>query len=476
MSKCFTGFSGFDCQEEIWNGVFNSNVHGGSKRLQKRLSLPATLEGSKLTRKKSGEDPWKSNETESFLRLSESAERYNERWKKQWVTPPDCLAIFRKFIESVPEEVTNSEQMRFLPVAREVKDYLEKILLHCDPRPHDIDVWTAAGMYTLIAFFLQNDGNVVPTFYCPPHNYDPVHQETPEPIVVPEIVMLQPENIPANDTEENLEPIQEPVCSLHTACRICHSDELFYDDPVTRWRKRAYGFAYACRGLAVAMAVISCLMGFLHSILTEYYPSLAASVYGWIERAIPQFYAGFSDGSELILSICISGLFLSIALILLSAGLLKQAKIYNLLESERGYRWIEYECRTCSAKYKDKVLLRELFDHKDDDDEISLAALGVIQFVVIVLSACFLGSLFAEVLSPANFWFIPFLSLLLPVLFFKSLIGRKLLAHLQSAPHSGPVESFDEWLHELHVLYKYGEDETEDGVSEENESDTYAEE
>ena len=470
MGKCFTGFSGFDCQEEIWNGVYKSNLYGGSKRLQKLLSLPPTLTGGKLTHKKSGEDSWKSDETERFLRLSENEEHYNERWRKQWVTPPDCLAIFCKFIQSVPEEVTNAEEMHFLPVAREVKNYLEQIVNHCEPRPQDMDTWTAAGMYSLIAFFLQNDGTDVPTFYCPPQRYDPVHQEKPEPIVVPEVVMLQPEeSVPANNTEENPESVRESEFFLHTACRICQADELFYDDPVDRWRKRAYGFAYACRGLAVATALIFVLLGCLHSILTEYAPAWTASVYVWLERTIPRVYAGFADGSELILSICISGLFLSISLVLLSAGLLKQVKIYNSLEEERGYRWIEYECHKCSAKYKDKVLLSEL----SDDEEAPLAVISVKLAAVLVAATGFFGYFLIEVWSPGNYWAVPFLSLLLPTLFLKSLIGNKLLSNMQPAIRSDPMGS---WMDELHELYRYGDDETEDGVPEEKESDTDKEE
>lgn len=470
MSKCFIGFSGFDCQEEIWNGVFNSDVHGRSILLQQRLSLPSTLKGGKLTRKKSGEDPWKHEEIEAFLHLSEDVTLYKERWQKKWATPPNCLEIFRKFINSIPKEVTISEEMHFLPVAREVKNYLEKIVIHCDPSPQDIDAWTAAGMYALIAFFLQNDSTVMPSFYCPPLNCNPVFQERTEPVVVPEVVMHQPvEESPADNAEENLGAAQESGSSLHTSCHICQSDELLFDDPVDRWRKRAYGFAFACRGLSIAVVLISCLMVTLHSILTEYFPSLAMQTYGWIERIVKQFYTGFSDGSELILSICVSGLFLGITLTFLSVRLLKQAKVYNLLESERGYRWIEYECRKCSAKYKDKVLLQDL---PDNDDNPSPMTYGVIQIIAILLSAFFVGNLFIEILSPANYWSIPFVSLLLPVLFLKSLISSKLLACLQHVHYS----TLNERLYELYVLFKNSENETEDSGQEENESDTYAEE
>lgn len=472
MSKFFNGFEGFDCREEIWYGIFRAKE--STMELRKVLCLPDEgLDAPVLSKKLKGTTPW-TTEPVKFFSFSEDPRAYRQNWEAQWASPPGCLDVFRRFIASVPDMAPSSEQARFLPNARKVCGYLEKVLLHCSSNSTDTEKWVIAGMYVLVSFFLQNSTATKHRFYCPPRECDPVlHSET-EPMIVPEIVMLQPEdNIHAVDTEKSSNLNPEPRCSIHTSCRICQSEELFYDDPMLRWKKRAYGFAYACRALAVATTSVFSLFGVLHSILAEYCPSLAASVYRWIECMIPRFYSGFSDGSELILSVCVSGLFLGVSLVLLSVRFLKQANVYHLLELEKDYRWIAYECRECSAKYKDKVFLRDL---SVDDDEPSAAACGAIQFIAILLSAVFLGSLLLEILSPTDYWAIPFLSLFLPVLFLKSHIGSKLLEHLHCVPHSDHMRTLDEWLHEVYVLYKYGEDAAEDIDSEETELETYAEE
>ncbi len=191
MAKCFNGFPGFDCRENIWWGVFRSNAYGGSERLRELLSMPEYLDASVFSRKQKGDVAW-SGEEDAFLRYSESAGEYSSKWLSKFICPVGCLDLFRRFIASVPAESPGPEYDRFLPAARKLCVYLEQILLHCGTAPADSTRWTAAGMYALTAFFLQNGKTTVPRFYCPPREYDPVSAKESA-IVVPAVVMNPPE-------------------------------------------------------------------------------------------------------------------------------------------------------------------------------------------------------------------------------------------------------------------------------------------
>lgn len=94
---------------------------------------------------------------------------------------------------SVPENAPSSDLARFLPPARKVCGYLEQVLLHCGSHPADSEEWLAAGMYVLMAFFLQNNKSTTPRFYCPPREYDPVRAKEST-VVVPDVVMNPPED------------------------------------------------------------------------------------------------------------------------------------------------------------------------------------------------------------------------------------------------------------------------------------------
>lgn len=192
MAKCFNGFPGFDCRENIWWGVFRSNAYGGSERLRELLSMPEYLDASVFSRKQKGDVAW-SGEEDAFLRYSESAGEYSSKWLAKLVCPVGCLNLFRRFIASVPAESPGPEYDRFLPPAKKLCTYLEQILLHCGASPTDSERWTAAGMYALTAFFLQNGKTTVPRFYCPPKEYDPV-TTVENALIVPDVVMNPPED------------------------------------------------------------------------------------------------------------------------------------------------------------------------------------------------------------------------------------------------------------------------------------------
>ena len=193
MSNYFNGFDGFDCREEIWYGVFHADIYGYSKYLAEILSHPQDLpsNSSQFSRKLKGENAW-TCEPKKFFSYSENPQAYRQSWLEQWTNPPGCLEIFRRFIASVPENTPNADYKRFLPPARKVCSYLEQILLHCGSYPADSKEWIAAGMYVLIAFFLQNSKSATPRFYCPPREYDPVSAKEST-VVVPDVVMNPPE-------------------------------------------------------------------------------------------------------------------------------------------------------------------------------------------------------------------------------------------------------------------------------------------
>lgn len=190
MSKCFSGFEGFTCQENIWRGIFGTNKYGGSKQLRSMLSIDVavSLDDAIFSRKLKGDNAW-SSEVETFLKYSENPETYQQKWLDKWASPPGCLDKFRRFIVSVPVEATNSEQARFLPAARKVSAYLEQILQLCSEYPNDSDEWIAAGVYVLVAFFLQNGKSVVPQCYYPPRECDPVKMQDAGATVVPDMGM-----------------------------------------------------------------------------------------------------------------------------------------------------------------------------------------------------------------------------------------------------------------------------------------------
>ena len=197
MRKYFNGFDGFDCREEIWNGVFHANVHGNSIHLREILSYPQDLSSdpfsasSQFTRKLKGENAW-TCEPNKFFSYSENPQAYRQNWLEQLPNTPNYLEIFRRFMASVPENAPNADYERFLPSARKVCTYLEQILLHCGSYPADSRKWTSAGMYVLTAFFLQNSKSATPRFYCPPREYDPVGAKEST-VVVPDVVMNPPE-------------------------------------------------------------------------------------------------------------------------------------------------------------------------------------------------------------------------------------------------------------------------------------------
>ena len=83
--------------------------------------------------------------------------------------------MFRRFIASVPAVASNTDEARFLPPARQLCTYLERILQHLSSHHADADACMAAGMYAITAFFLQNSASCVPRFYGPPPQYDPVY-------------------------------------------------------------------------------------------------------------------------------------------------------------------------------------------------------------------------------------------------------------------------------------------------------------
>lgn len=194
MSKCFTGFDGFDCLENIWRGVFGANKHGGSKRLRAILSIDESvlLDDAVFSRKLKGDNAW-SGEVEEFLKYSEKPEVYKTKWKDSWASPPGCLEVFRKFIASVSSAAVKGDQMRFLPAARKVSAYLESILQHCSDHSSDSDEWIAAGMYVLTAFFLQNGKSVIPQCYYPPREYDPVKVHEQGTVIIPKLAMHEPD-------------------------------------------------------------------------------------------------------------------------------------------------------------------------------------------------------------------------------------------------------------------------------------------
>ena len=188
MSKCFNGFDGFDCRDNIWWGIFHANAHGGSKRLREILSISDDwMDPSVFARKLKGDNAW-ANEADTFLSYSERPADYQQKWLSQWTSPAGCLELFRRFIASVPSTVSCMEQERFLPPARELCAYLECILVHCGQNSEGSQNWIAAGMYALTAFFLQNGKAVIPRFYCPPAECDPVISDKST-IVVPNVIM-----------------------------------------------------------------------------------------------------------------------------------------------------------------------------------------------------------------------------------------------------------------------------------------------
>lgn len=193
MRKYFNGFDSFDCREEIWNGVFHANAHGGTKRLREILSDPKDLpeDSAVFTRKLKGENAW-TCEPNKFFSYSEDPQAYQQNWLEKLTNTSGCLEIFRKFIASVPENAPNADYERFLPPARKICSYLEQVLLHCGSYPADSKEWIVAGMYVLTALFLQNSKSATPRFYCPPREYDPVSAKEST-VVVPEVVMNPPE-------------------------------------------------------------------------------------------------------------------------------------------------------------------------------------------------------------------------------------------------------------------------------------------
>ena len=192
MSECFNGFAGFDCRREIWNGVFATDVYGGSKRLRQLLSIPEDMSGSSFSHKLDGDKAW-TYEVEAFLQYSKDPQQYREKWLEQWQNPAGCLELFRRFMASVPEESADPEEQRFIPAARRVSAYLEQVLQQCGSHPGGSAPWIAAGMYALVSFFLQNNKYTTPRMYAPPRDCDPTAQ-TQGTLVLPGVVMGPPED------------------------------------------------------------------------------------------------------------------------------------------------------------------------------------------------------------------------------------------------------------------------------------------
>lgn len=145
MGKCFIGFPGFDCREDLWRGVFHTNAYGGSIRFRKLLSLQDDIpDRPLLSRKLSGSVAW-AQDADAFLLYSDKPSLYQQRWLSQWTCPPGCVAMFRRFIASVPTIASNTEEARFLPPARQLCTYLEKILLQLSSHSADADACIAAG-------------------------------------------------------------------------------------------------------------------------------------------------------------------------------------------------------------------------------------------------------------------------------------------------------------------------------------------
>jgi len=195
MSEFFIGFGDFDCREIIWRGVFHSDED--LQNLRDMLSIEESVDQSAFCNMLAGNERGWGYAPERFLKYSDDEKpiSYKMKWMpffKNNADPKECFEAFDRFIESVPEESTNSREKRFLTLAHRVCEYLDQIKKCYEKGSVDPALCLAAGMYVLAAFFVQNKKKGTPQFYRPPKEYDPLNLAE-KAVVVPQVTMNLPE-------------------------------------------------------------------------------------------------------------------------------------------------------------------------------------------------------------------------------------------------------------------------------------------
>lgn len=198
--KFFVGFGAFDCHADLWDAIFH--VGSDTKELRELLSIKETLTKETFTNKMSGSKPWADealavlNYRDTFVTVEKKEQlQYVTKWFDPWEHYSGCLALFNKFIASVPTEFPQDElEKPFYSVGCEVKAYLEKVVKHCDKNKGENKEWITAGMYVLVTFFMQNGKEQIPQLHLhlPPEEYDPVSKADNTPITIPDAAMCSP--------------------------------------------------------------------------------------------------------------------------------------------------------------------------------------------------------------------------------------------------------------------------------------------
>lgn len=446
-SKYFTGFSEFNCNRDIWEGIFRFKKGNGScNQNMQALLLMTNIEYGygQYSHKKSGTETWSDVDSERFLELSSNAESYKKNWLDKWEPPENTLVTFEKFIKDVPEQPEQSISIVFFATAKQVRDYLRKIVDRCG-NEHDLTVikeWTAAGIYSLVALFLQN-GSASPSFYCPPPEWDPLRKEKTEnenaAIILPaDMTMHSPEEDAAEPCDAESSPVmdnetetsQESDGVPQPCCRNCGGEASFSRcDFMHRWQCIAVGFCRACGWLFVIILILSILMA-PTAHFARAFPTFARWIADLAKHIFPHFSAGFSNVSDILNALGVSGFFSAYILFAVAGRLHQYNESVASQERKIGYRRIDCKCDKCGAKYKQEVKLDQL----SVTETISPRLIFACMIVAIPVFSYAVGCILVNALTQTWYPVIPALSVLLVVTFMKNVINNTLHVLLEQIP------------------------------------------